>query len=425
MNFGLSRDLYGSVWCIDYLSASSLSSLLIDLRAGVKLEIPEQKYNSIGYMINSETTFITSPKQLNDIKGDFNGIGIIDINGPITKNGGQSSYGMLELSSMMLSMAKDERIKGFIEINDSGGGQTSAVDIMQDAKNEVKQKYGKPIYTFIPKGSISNSAMYGIASASNKIYSESGMNMVGGTGTLIEIKSAPNGSVDSNGQKTLRIYATKSEKGKNKGFEEAINNDNFEIIQKELLNPLNEHFLSKIVENRPQLKNSQYEDGKTYFAKDVIGTFIDGIASFDEVVNMVLQDSKNYNSNINSNSNSIKIKNSSKMTREQLLQEHPELFNTIVSEGVNQERERVKSLLNYQKADNDFVIGAIKSGESITDSKREELLIKMHSATSIQNLESDSPKPVQTEETTTVVNDEGTTGSEVEKATNFYKNLLK
>ena len=113
------------------------------------------------------------------------------------------------------------------------------------------------------------------------------------------------------------------------------------------------------------------------------------------------------------------------MTREQLLQEHPELFNTIVSEGVNQERERVKSLLNYQKADNDFVIGAIKSGESITDSKREELLIKMHSVNAIKNLEKDSAASVQTQETPTVVNDEVTTGSEVEKATNFYKNLLK
>ena len=111
------------------------------------------------------------------------------------------------------------------------------------------------------------------------------------------------------------------------------------------------------------------------------------------------------------------------MTREQLLQEHPELFNTIVSEGVTQERERVKSLLHYQKADNDFVIGAIKSGEKITDSKREELMIKMHSATSIQNLETDSAAPVQTEETPTVVNEEKKDKNE--EAVNFYKNLAK
>ena len=63
MNYGLAKDLYGSVWCVDYLSASSLSSLLVDLRAGIKLELPEQKYNSIGYMMNSEINFITSPKQ--------------------------------------------------------------------------------------------------------------------------------------------------------------------------------------------------------------------------------------------------------------------------------------------------------------------------------------------------------------------------
>ena len=414
MNFGLSRDLYGSVWCVDYLSASSLSSLLVDLRAGVNLELPEQKYNSIGYMLNSEINFITSPKQLSEIKGGFNGIGVIDINGPITKNGGQSSYGMVQLSNMMLSMAKDDRIKGFIEINDSGGGQTSAVDIMQDAKNEVKEKYGKPIYTFIPKGSISNSAMYGIASASNKIYSESGMNMVGGTGTLIEIKSSPNGSVDSNGQKTLRIYAAKSEKGKNKGFEEAINNDNFEIIQTELLNPINEHFLSRIASNRPKITSSNYEDGKTYFAKDVIGTFIDGIASFDEVVQMVLEDSKN-----NSSSNLSLINSQKKMTKEELKQSHPETYSSIVSEGANTEKERVASWTVYANTDLEAVTQGIKGGAEISASQREEFMVKMNSDKMIANLKADSKDAVVVAESGVVVPEADANAKEVEAAFNF------
>ena len=417
MNYGLAKDLYGSVWCVDYLSASSLSSLLVDLRAGIKLELPEQKYNSIGYMMNSEINFITSPKQLSEIKGEFNGIGVIDINGPITKNGGQSSYGMIQLSNMMLSMAKDDRIKGFIEINDSGGGQTSAVDIMQDAKNEVKEKYGKPIYTFIPKGSISNSAMYGIASASNKIFSESEMNMVGGTGTLIEIKSAPHGSTDANGEKTLRIYATKSEKGKNKGFEEAINNDNFEIIQTELLNPINEHFLSRILANRPQLEKSNYEDGKTYFSKDVIGTFIDGIASFNDVVNMVLSDSKE---NKNNNSNLSLTNSTKKMTKEEIKQAHPDLYSGIISEGISAERERVKSLLVYVDADQKAVVEAINSGAEISPSQREAFMVKMNASTMLANLKSDGSAQLITAETPSVIATESTVKEkEIESAMNF------
>lgn len=423
MDYGLAREIYGmNAWCIDPISLQSMTAILRNLQNGVQLSIPETKYNQFFLLdLKSNTKLVTENWQL---KNDniTEAIGVINLDGPITKNGGASSYGTKQLSNTMLQMSKDERVKGFIINVDSGGGSSAAVNLMVDAINEVKKS--KPVYSVVSKGGMAASAAYGIASAANKMYSEEEMNIVGSVGTMISFEGRASNTTSPDGIKNIVLYATKSTE-KNKAFNEALDNDNYDLLISELLDPINESFINTVQSNRPQLKDTNFDNGHTVFAKDGIGTFIDGIASFDEVVNMVLQDSKNYNSNINSNSNSIKIKNSSKMTREQLLQEHPELFNTIVSEGVNQERERVKSLLNYQKADNDFVIGAIKSGESITDSKREELLIKMHSVNAIKNLESDSSKPVQTEETPTEVNEENTTGNEVEKATNFYKNLIK
>lgn len=423
MDYGLAREIYGmNAWCMDHISLQSMTAILRNLQNGVQLSIPETKYNQFFLLdLKSNTKLVTENWQL---KNDniTEAIGVINLDGPITKNGGASSYGTKQLSNTMLQMSKDERVKGFIINVDSGGGSSAAVNLMVDAINEVKKS--KPVYSVVSKGGMAASAAYGIASAAHKMYSEEEMNIVGSVGTMISFEGRASNTTSPDGIKNIVLYATKSTE-KNKAFNEALNNDNYDLLISELLDPINESFINTVQSNRPQLKGTNFDNGHTVFAKDGIGTFIDGIASFDEVVNMVLQDSKNYNSNINSNSNSIKIKNSSKMTREQLLQEHPELFNTIVSEGVNQERERVKSLLNYQKADNDFVIGAIKSGESITDSKREELLIKMHSVNAIKNLESDSSKPVQTEETPTVVNEEDTTDDEVEKATNFYKNLIK
>lgn len=419
MDYGLAREIYGmNAWCIDPISFQSMTSILRNLQNGVQLSIPETKYNQFYLLdLKNNTKLVTETWQL---KNDniTEAIGVINLDGPITKNGGASSYGTKELSNTMLRMSKDERVKGFVVNVDSGGGSSAAVNLMVDAINEVKKT--RPVYSVVSKGGMAASAAYGIASAAHKMYSEEEMNIVGSVGTMISFEGRASNTTSPDGVKNIVLYATKSTE-KNKAFNEALNNDNYDLLISELLDPINESFINTVQSNRPQLKGTNFDNGHTVFSKDAVGTFIDGIASFDEVVNMVLQDSKNFISS----SNSIKIKNSSKMTREQLLQEHPELFNTIVSEGVTQERERVKSLLHYQKADNDFVIGAIKSGEKITDSKREELMIKMHSATSIQNLETDSAAPVQTEETPTVFNEEEKAGSEVEKATNFYKNLAK
>lgn len=419
MDYGLAREIYGmNAWCIDPISFQSMTSILRNLQNGVQLTIPETKYNQFFLLdLKNNTKLVTETWQL---KNDniTEAIGVINLDGPITKNGGASSYGTKELSNTMLRMSKDERVKGFVINVDSGGGSSAAVNLMVDAINEVKKS--RPVYSVVSKGGMAASAAYGIASAAHKMFSEEEMNIVGSVGTMISFEGRASNTTSPDGVKNIVLYASKSTE-KNKAFNEALNNDNYDLLINELLDPINESFINTVLSNRPQLKGTNFDNGHTVFSKDAIGTFIDGIASFDEVVSMVLQDSnKNF-----SKSNNFKTKNSSKMTREQLLQEHPELFNTIVSEGVNQERERVKSLLNYQKIDNDYVVDAIKSGEKLTESKREELILKKVSANSIQNLENDSAKPIQTEETATVIQEEKTTGSEVENATNFYKNLVK
>lgn len=420
MDYGLAREIYGvNPWCMDPISLHSMSSILRNLQNGIELSIPETKYNQFYLLdLKSNTTIVSEKWQLNN-ENITEAVGLIKLDGPITKNGGASSYGTKQLSNLMLSMSKDERVKGFIIDTDSGGGSSAAVDLMVSAINEVKKT--KPVYTLIGKGGMMASAAYGIGSAGNKIFAEDPMSIVGSVGTMISFEGKPANTTSPDGTKNIVLYATKSTE-KNKAFEEALNNDNYSLLINDLLDPINESFINTVLLNRPQLKGTKFDNGHTVFAKDAIGTFIDGMATFDEVVQMVLQDSKNY-TKTSSSSNNNKSKISSKMTREQLLQEHPELFNSIVSEGVTKERERVKSLLNYQKADNEFVINAIKSGESITESKREELLIKMHSFSAINNLESDSSATVQTEETPTATNENPK--GDLEQATEFYKNLMK
>lgn len=402
MNFPLAKEIYGQPWSVDAVSFMHLTSILKNFQNGVVLDVPDVKLNSIGIMdLQSETRVISYDWQLNN-SDSFDGIGIVNLNGPITKNGGASSYGTKQLSSSMLKLSQDNRIKGFVILTDSGGGATGAVQLMQDAINQVKKS--KPVYALVEKGGMAGSAAYGIVSAATGVYSEDGMNIVGSVGTMIQFSGTPNGTVDQDGEKHITLYATKST-AKNKGFEEAIENDNYEILVSELLDPINENFISEVLANRPQLQASNFDNGHTVFSKDAIGTFIDGIASFEEVVSMILSGTgNNSNSNINSNS--------TKMNKSEIKQNHPAVYSEIVSEGMEAQKEIVASWIPFYEADSKAVIEGIKSGEAIKESQKNAFLVAIASKGRVADLSADNAVAVVVAETQTVEKNESKTDFE-------------
>lgn len=411
MNFPLAKEIYGQPWSVDAVSFMQLTSILKNFQNGVVLDAPEVKLNSIGILdLNSDTRLVKYDWQL-DNEDSFDGIGVVNLNGPITKNGGTSSNGTKQLSNTMLKLSQDSRIKGFVILTDSGGGATGAVQLMQDAINQVKQT--KPVYALVEKGGMAGSAAYGIISSATGIYSEDGMNIVGSAGTMIQFSGAPNGTVNSDGEKQITLYATKST-AKNKGFEEAIENDNYKILVNELLDPINESFLSGILANRPQLQGSNFDNGHTVFSKDAVGTFIDGIASFEDVVSMILSDTvNNSNSNINSNS--------TKMNKSEIKQNHPAVYSEIVSEGMEAQKEIVASWIPFYEADSKAVIEGIKSGEPIKESQKNAFLVAIASKGKVDDLKSDNAKAVVVAETKTVeeTDKESADDKEAEAAFNF------
>lgn len=411
-DYKLAKEIYGVPWSVDKVSFMSLSSILRNLQNGVALDIPEVKLNSISLLeVSNETRIIKNTWNLNNTDS-FEGIGVINLNGPITKNGGASSYGTKDLSKQMLQMSRDSRMKGFVIITDSGGGSSAAVSLMQDAINEVKKT--KPVYSVIEKGGMAGSAAYGIISASTKIYSEDGMNIVGSAGTMIQFSGKPNGTVDKDGEKHIVLYATKSTE-KNKDFEQAIEKDNYKLIIDNLLDPVNENFLQSILSNRPILKGSNYDNGHTVFSKDAIGTFIDGIASFDDVVSMILSDSSIESNSNNNNPNSIT------MNKAELKSTHPEVYSEVLAEGVSNEKERVASWMAYNEADPKAVAAGITSGNELTPSQSHVFLVQMAQKGKVNALISDSAKPIATEETPTeeITNDITAKEKELDEAFKF------
>ena len=397
-NYQLAKEIYGlTPWFVDEQSLPSLMGILSNVRKGNDLEIPELKYNTpYIYDFKNAAEVVTARDFMwNEMpQGNFEGVGVINVDGPITKSGGMSSLGMQQLSQIMLSMSKDERIKCFIIVADSGGGSSAAVELMVDAITEVKQT--KPVYGLISKGGMAASAMYGILAPCNKIFAESGMSIVGSAGTMIQFEGKAANSTDPDGTKNIRLYATKSV-NKNKGFEEALNNDNYTVLTSELLDPINEDFLKMIEKNRPTLKGTTFHTGETVFAKDGVGTYIDGIQSFDKTVKSIMSDYKtNYKTTESSKKNNNLTTNS--MTIEELKQQHPATYNSIFEAGVSSERDRCGAWMAHVSTDPESVKNGIKSGNSISATEREELLVKANSKANLAKLETDSAAAVVTPE---------------------------
>jgi len=387
MNFQLAKEIYGlTPFCVDSFTLPAMLAVLSDVKNGVKFDTPSSlKNDSFDIVFNSEDRLIRKTYELEN-QDDFNGVGIIKINGPILMGGGASTLGMLDVSKNVLSMAKDNRVKGFIFDMDSGGGSTAAVEIMVDTINEVKAM-GKPVYVLISKGGTLASAAYGIASAADGIYYQSDMSMVGSLGTMLQTEGRAANS-EKDGVKYIRLYATQSVL-KNKPIEEALNNDNYTLLVNELLDPVNERFISTLQSNRPKLTNSELQ-GDAIFAKDDNSIYLDGKSTMEDLFQKIITNNNNINTNLNFNT----------MTTQELKQTHPELFSEVFGAGVTAESERVQSWLAHSETDSKAVMDGIESGAEITNSQREKLLVKSSKMRTIAQIEKESVKDFKTGEST-------------------------
>lgn len=389
MNLALSKEIYGiNTWCVDQHSFPALMKILNNASKGVSLELPEEKYNSIHtFNIKSkETRLIGKTWQLENTK-DFIGIGIINLNGVITVSGGASSRGVDYLKSQMNSMAKDDRIKSFIVLGDSGGGSAMAVELMSNTIKEIDEI--KPVYGLVKEGGMAASACYGIMSACRSLWAESEMSIIGSSGTMIQFEGRK-ANTKKKGVKYIRLYAPKSTH-KNKGFEDALNNDDYKVLTDELLKPFNERFLSLLLKNRPLLKGTDFDNGHTLFAKDGVGTFIDGLKSFEEVLSIasgkVVMKNKN-----KSNINPVK------MNKTEFKAENPEAYEEIFQKGVSFRTDQVGSWLAHIDTDPEAVVEGIESGENLSQSQREKFFVKQNNKTEESKLKKDNPKIIDSPE---------------------------
>lgn len=204
-------------------------------------------------------------------------IALVDISGPIMKNGGMCSYGSVEKAEMIQRADNAPNIKGIILNIDSPGGQVAGTTQLADAVKGTK----KPVIAMINDGMAASAAMW-VASAADEIYVTKKTDMVGSVGVYTTLYDY-NAYLEKEGLKVHEIYAPGSEE-KNLDYREALKG-NYEILQQEL-KVIRDEFVNTVTANRAgKLKSDEWKGGKMFFPKDAqrIG-LIDGQKSFDQIV---------------------------------------------------------------------------------------------------------------------------------------------
>lgn len=204
---------------------------------------------------------------------------MITLSGPLLKNGGMCSYGMVDHTRVANQLSTANNVAGVIYNIDSPGGQASGTAMLGEAiKNLAAQK---PVIVHINDGMAASAAMW-IASAANEIYVSQKTDQVGSIGVYTSIADWQGHYKEYFKLNVQDIYAPQSTE-KNKDYRDAISGDTSAVEQD--LAVLADQFINTVAANRPNLKGTSWKTGKMFYADEAkkIG-LIDGIKSFGEVV---------------------------------------------------------------------------------------------------------------------------------------------
>ncbi|MES2457226.1 MAG: S49 family peptidase [Bacteroidota bacterium] len=213
---------------------------------------------------------------------EFGSIAVVSLSGPMIKNGGACSYGMVDQAQLINRLAAANNIAGIIVDIDSPGGQADGTALLAGAIKEAGAR--KPVISHINDGMAASAAMW-IASAANEIYASQPTDEFGSIGVYTTIADWA-GYYESMGLKTKDIYAPQST-DKNKGYYDALGGD--DSLIKEGLSVLADQFINTVATNRAgKIKGDSWKTGKMFFAADAkkIG-LIDGIKSLGQVVDRI------------------------------------------------------------------------------------------------------------------------------------------
>jgi protease-4 len=265
----LFNDIFREPWMIEPQTAAAQKQVLRGLLMGLEFTQEDETVQAaIGHKENRAI-----PRGRN--------IDVVNLEGTMLRDDGPCGMvGTRTLASLLREADAKADVLGHILYIDSGGGAANSVPDLAEAIQACQ----KPVVAFVD-GYMCSAAMYA-GSYCHSIIANREDNRVGCIGTMIQLEDWPKQARDNDGEMHIRVYADGAEE-KNDEYEKALEGD-FNLIKERVLNPANERFKADIRRNRPAAREDQLK-GRTYEAREVIGTLVDSIGNFDAAVQKVIE----------------------------------------------------------------------------------------------------------------------------------------
>lgn len=205
-------------------------------------------------------------------------IQVITISGPVMKDDQYCGpAGMRTMGSWIRNADNDPAVDGILLVIDSPGGTVAGTEELSTIIKGTK----KPIVAFVED--LAASAGYWIGSSADEVIANNTTAQVGSIGVLMSFDDIIP-ALEMIGVKRHTVTAPQSTE-KTAMFDKLRKGD-YEEYKKTVLAPLAEKFINTVKANRPDVKDEQLT-GKLYFAKDVLGSMVDSIATFDQALQRV------------------------------------------------------------------------------------------------------------------------------------------
>lgn len=289
-------------------------------------------------------------------------VNVVNLKGMMTRHDGECHYGTRTIAKKLKEADAEKSVIGHIIVIDSGGGAANSVPDLAEAIEALT----KPCVAFVD-GMMASAAIY-VGSYCDYIIANREDDMIGCVGTMIQIIDYPKSGELSSGEICVRVYADGSEE-KNQDYEEALQG-NIQMIKDEVLNPLNAKFVQAMKENR-HLNDETLLKGKTYFAKDVVGTLIDEIGEFKKAIDKVISLSKSKINSETQNNISNMFENITKLPNCAVIEESADKTVTLMTDQMTEIDAELGKLNKSLQEKNEQLQQAQQSITTLTNSLSE------------------------------------------------------
>lgn len=291
-------EILNKPWMIEHQYKMSMTPQVIRMVQGKTVSFNQPKdIQVVGYVKNNSYSFSTDLEEAADKV-----VAVVAIKGAITKSDQLCGpKGTESINKQIKSLGRNPNVAAIVLDMDTPGGQASFLSTLANTIKETTEK--KPVLAYY--SGLCASAGYFIASSCDEIYASESTDIVGSIGTVSSFLDYTK-AFEKAGIVLHEIYATQST-NKNRLISEALKG-NYKPYQEEILNPFAKSFINTVKSNR-SITNEEVFTGSTYMSNKAIElNLIDGIKTFEKVIDRAFELSNTQSNNKSKQSNSNNMK---------------------------------------------------------------------------------------------------------------------